>query len=451
MSASEPAPPSSTSTDHPDPDHAEAPKSWWISLLLIGLLALMLRAGWAVAVPVEPTSDPKVYMQFARNIAAGHGYCFEPGRPTAYWAVGPAAFYALSFLAFGETYTPMVVALVVIGSATCVLLAMLGRLWFDARVGLVSGLLMACWPGQIGLATVPASEPLFLFLTVLAFRIHAGGSTSWWGRGLAIGIALAAATYVRPIALLLPIVLAWTSLVGRPDRDRSTRGLGAWKRVFAETLCCLVVMALLIAPWTIRNARVMGGPALISLNAGPNLWMGNHPGADGRFTPIPEEMSWDSELERDKEMRKLALEFIKAEPATFLKLCLMRTAYIHERETTTIAWNTPGLTDRYGEAVLTPLKLIGTLYWYAVLALSVIGVVLLAIRDRLAVLGNASVVILAYFTAVHAVFVAIDRYHYPSVPMIGLLAGFALVEGWTRFIRPRQTKLEAASTAVGDT
>jgi hypothetical protein len=50
---------------------------------------------------------------------------------------------------------------------------------------------------------------------------------------------------------------------------------------------------------------------------------------------------------------------------------------------------------------------------------------------------HPALAIWAYFTAVHAVIVIQDRYHFPATPMIGALAALALVSAynWTGRLR----------------
>lgn len=51
------------------------------------------------------------------------------------------------------------------------------------------------------------------------------------------------------------------------------------RRLAGFALACCAALAMLVAPWAMRNAAVMGEPVLLRSNAGLELAMGNHPAA----------------------------------------------------------------------------------------------------------------------------------------------------------------------------
>ena len=371
--------------------------------------------------PVAPFSDCAVYDLLARNISAGQGYAFEPGKPSAFWAVGTSAVLAAVYKVFGHGfgYGPMVVLNVLVGVATVWLAMELSRRWFGARAGLATGFLLAVWPGQIEFTTLLASELLFNFCVMAALYAE---SRDCWRPGIratATGTALAAACYVRPLALLLPAALAWCRLAG-PGRRRPMA-------VLAEAAAVAAVMAALIAPWTIRNARAFGRPVLISANGGSNLWMGNNPNSHGLYMSLPTEVDGMGELERDELLGRRAKQYIRENPGVFAVGLVRKLMLTHEVETIGVIWNREGLTRAFGPGALPPLYSVSNIYWRGAVALALIGAG--AALARLGVmrwLGLPPLVLWVYFAAVHAVIVGGDRYHYPSVPMIAAFAGLGV-------------------------
>jgi len=424
----------------------ESPSWWWPASVGTLILALVLRLAWAAVVPVEPFSDCGVYDQLARNIAAGQGYAFEPGKPTAFWAVGTSAVLAVVYKVFGHDYGywPVVVLNVLVGVATVWLTMMLSRHWFGALAGLATGLLMAIWPGQIQFTTLTASAPLFNLCVVAALFVESRDRWSPGVRAVLTGVALAAASYVRPVSLLLPAILIWCRLVG-PEAGRR-RPLA----VLAEAAVVVVVMAALIAPWTIRNAKAFGRPVLISTNGGPNLWMGNNPNSTGGYMPLPDEVEGMSEVDREEFLKSQAKEYILENPRAFVVGLAKKWVLLHDRENIGVVWNQEGLIRSFGPGSLTPLKVVSSGYWWGVMLLAFCGVA--AALSRLGVvscLGLAPLVLWGYFMAVHVVVVGGDRYHYPSVPMIAALAGLGAVAVLDR-VRARRSKSQspASSSAV---
>ena len=154
----------------------------WPPGFRVVLLALALRAGWALMVPPVPLSDCVAYDLLARSMVEGHGYGFAPGELSAYWPVGTSAVFALLYTIFGVGYGPIVVMNVAVGVATVWLTMTLARGWFGDRAGLMAGLLTAVWPGQVEFTTLLASELLFNVCVLAALYAESRDGWPAWGR-----------------------------------------------------------------------------------------------------------------------------------------------------------------------------------------------------------------------------------------------------------------------------
>lgn len=399
------------------------------SLPIILLIALVLRGLWALLIPVDPVSDGLAYQIFATNIAEHGVYGFTPDRPGAYWAVGPAAIYAASYMVFG-TGSGVGVVLVNLVSSLLVVWGLhdLGRRWFGETAGRLAALLFALWPMTIQFTTVLASELHFMALTCLALMAWdralprgADGRIAWGARSLVMlalaGLALGAATYVRPIALLIPAALALAAVLHRPARALP---------VLVKAAVTTALIFALVEPWSMRNERVLGAPVFMSTNFWANFWMGNHAGTSGEYQPLPPETDDLDEIARSEVLRELSLEALRADPAGFVWRTGWKALKLHQRETIGVGWNEAALTGLIGATGVTVLKLASTGWWYAMVLAGLAGIAVLARRNGWwAALLSAPVWLWLYFTAIHAVIVVGDRYHMPAIPMIALLAGLA--------------------------
>jgi 4-amino-4-deoxy-L-arabinose transferase-like glycosyltransferase len=382
------------------------------------LLALALRAVWALLIPVVPISDSHAYDVFARNLASGLGYCWAPGRVTAYWPVGTPFVYSVFYVLFGHSYAPIVVFHVVLGLLTILCSMLLAERWFSRRVAIAAGLILALWPSQIEFTTVLASEPLFIALIVGSLWVWTTPRIGFWTRALLVGALLAFATYVRPTAALLPILFAMTAL---PRERRRARPIAA------AVVASLVIAALLV-PWAVRNERAFGSLVPTTTSGGANLWMGNNPESVGGYMPYPERLGETmNEAQIDQHLGAIAKGYIRQYPGRFVIRTLVKLVRLHESETIGVAWNAEGLTQRFGRKVFIPLKIISTGYWLVALALGVIGIAFLVIARGIVALVEPAVLIWGYFAVLHAVIVIGDRYHFSSIPFIAILAAFALV------------------------
>ena len=389
-------------------------------------LALLLRLAWALAVPVVPVSDSVAYDTFAQNIAAGNGYGWTPGEPSAYWPVGTAALYSALYLAFGHSYAPIVALNIAIGVLIVGLTMSLARQWSDELTSFLAGLLLSIWPSLIQFTTILASELLFLFFVLVATWCAELAKARPLPRSLLSGLALAAASYIRPISLLLVPFLFLRALI----RD---------KRISTFLLCCIVAglsMFAALLPWSLRNMRVFEHFVLVSTNGGANFWMGNNPDTTGGYMPLPD-LGIGNEAEQDRAFNKLAIAYIREKPLQFLSRTVLKALKLHDRETIGIVWNRQGIVERYGNRAVSIAKLGSNLYWYLVLALGLLGAILELKRKPLHLsIAFPPLYFWAYFILVHCVTVVNDRYHFPSIPFIAIFAAYAL-----NFFVARRTRI----------
>ncbi|GET43149.1 glycosyltransferase family 39 protein [Microseira wollei] len=382
------------------------------------MLALLLRVLWVVAVPVVPISDSHAYDTLARNLATGIGYRWSSDSlPTAFWPVGTSLIYSLLYRVFGFTYLPIVIFNLLLSAIIIFCSMRLAQTWFNRSVAIATGLLLALWPSKIQFTTVIASELPFIALVLVALLLWINERTNLWLRAILVGILLAAATYVRPTAYLIPILFLFFRWLNTRESFKSLKA----------TAIIFVLMAVLIAPWSIRNTMAFGQFVTISTNGGANFWMGNNPNSTGVFMNFPAEVYGMNEAERDKYLKSVALAHIKEKPLLFVWRCVTRLVDTHSRESIGISWNESGLKKRYGTGILLPLKIINQIFWMSVLGLALSGIVILGLQQGLlTTITHPTVVIWGYFAAIHAIIVAQDRYHFPSIPMIAILAAFTL-------------------------
>jgi hypothetical protein len=106
----------------------------------------------------------------------------------------------------------------------------------------------------------------------------------------------------------------------------------------------LLPCVLFVGPWVVRNRVVLGGWVALRSNFGMQLWIGNHPGSNGKSF----DLSWDNrdsfihqnnpyssrtellalkevgELEYMRGKQRLAMDWIREHPGEFLSLCCQR-------------------------------------------------------------------------------------------------------------------------------
>lgn len=207
-----------------------------------------------------------------------------------------------------------------IGTATCVVLYKIGQRIGGERVGVTSAVLGSIYPLFIFFSGVLMAETLLVFLTVsvllLVLRFE---SVPTVGRAGALGAVLGLS------ALCKPILLPWVALFLLPWWCSCRLGKG---RRFIVMLVAVGSIALMIAPWTLRNALVTGYFVPISSNVGINLIIGNEPGSIGVYQDRVDYLEMFDDLTyfeenpvvKDRLAVLIALNWIFKSPIHFLRL-----------------------------------------------------------------------------------------------------------------------------------
>ena len=398
------------------------------------VVALALRIVWAAYTDRPPRgfNDPVLYDFFAARIEEGNGYTRLDGTPTAYYPVGyPAALSAVYFL-FGHSILAAKLFNALLGAVTVVLVFELARRLFDSRAARASGLLLAFFPSQIFYTGTILTEVLFTTLLVagllvLLARPWEAGRVGL-GRLALFGLIIGAATLVRSITLLLPLVLLvfWLLTSRRPGRALLQAGV------------VTLAMALFIVPWSLRSSIRMGTPVLISLNAGDNFCMGNHEGASGHFTLTEKCFGGDQEgdsrtleVERNREGVEKGLTFIVENPLEAGRIVLRKAYYLVYRDS-------DGLfaVESYGNDLFIPtfrrdvLASVANAYYFVAAAYAALGVGLWFARPELR--RTLLLLIAAYVAAVPLIFFGDPRFHFPVIPLVCVMAGSAMAAVWER-------------------
>ena len=280
------------------------PHGIWLAAILGLAFGLRLAAVLWLR-DTTPYSDYFYYHEAGRLTAQDWGFWFDAasvGRlaKLSWWPPGYAMFLGAVYEICGPN--PRAAALVQVGLGTlaCFFVYAIGRRAADARLGLLAAFLIAVDPTYIVTTNLTASENLFVVWFGLGLWL---ALRPWRGaRGpLLAGAALAAATLVRAVGLLLPVVIGlWkrpasearsgpatatrtlrpgAAGAGKPSAGTASRGPSAawWRQsavFFGSFLLCL-------APWSVRNAVVVGSPALVAHGGGLNFYFGQNDSTPG--------------------------------------------------------------------------------------------------------------------------------------------------------------------------
>lgn len=256
---------------------ANSPLLRWLGILLAvtaGLKALVLRELGDHPL-LQPTGglDGAVYVELAQRVAGGD---LLAGRQAFF--VSPLYIYFLApFVSWGESGLWWAKLFQIgLGTAACGLVFLTAR-GLGAGTGAWVAAAMLAVTGVVTFNEVQVLQSsLDAFLTALAlFALSRGLERGGFLPSLLAGLAFGALVLNRPNALIAAGAVAVTLAVLRPA--------ASLQRAAAFTLGAFVA----VAPVTVRNVIVSGGPILVATHGGLNFLIGNNADANGTYSVLP--------------------------------------------------------------------------------------------------------------------------------------------------------------------
>jgi 4-amino-4-deoxy-L-arabinose transferase-like glycosyltransferase len=305
-------------------------------LILILVAAVLIRIPVALLMSDQITVLPGIqdqvsYDALARSLLDGRGYSFTKNwypftpanTPTAHWSFLYPLYLAATYAVTG--YHPLVARLLqgtVCGALLCYLVYLIGRRVANEETGLIGAGLAAVYGYFIYYNVALMTETFFIVLVLLtlylAIELKENPTLLRW---LGLGFTLGLASLLRQTVLLfVPFLLLWLFW-------ELKKGSVRWW-YFTIPVMVIIVM---IAPWTLRNYLVYQNFLLLNSNAGYALFASNNPnlGTDWRndevVVPVPEELKGQNEAQLDRALTRRGIEFIVSDPKRYVWLTLDKT------------------------------------------------------------------------------------------------------------------------------
>ncbi|MBN2305260.1 MAG: hypothetical protein JXQ72_12315, partial [Anaerolineae bacterium] len=289
-----------------------------------------------------------------------------------------------------------------------------------------------------------ASEGLFLLFMFggLMLYVQRRPTPRWM---ILVGAVLGLATLTRAVFLLFPVVIA-AHLVLTQREPR-----GQWRRL---VLALLLTYGAFVSTWTIYNAiiwdrLVIGGEGFMSMT---------YQGAEGKASPHELDQALDVSAdepgqdvrERREALREGVIDSVFGDPVGWLSHRVKELAKAYLQPHNTVLFGGKSVKTAMGDWLREDRSLDGLVnmtrlesFWpklllyafhFAGLLLGTAGLVLSwrRWRDLLPVWG-----VIAYFTGVHVVLLALPRYLIPTYPVYWMFAALAVVMVWERWQRRR--------------
>jgi hypothetical protein len=298
-----------------------------VAILLLGL-GLRIDYAWEGR---EPVFDAASYAKIARNLDEGHGFTLGPSatQPASNYSPGLPLLAAGIYKATGDVHERLVrIALALFGTLSILFTYLIAHRLrrsmhrapsgvsdaSNAVAGLVGAAAVAIYPALLEYQGMLMGEPLAATLlagavlaTLWASDVNPTGPSRGPGPGarwVVPGALLGGLALVRPeylgVALLLAVVVFL--------RDRAE-----WRSSLAQAGILLIGVALVVAPWTIRNAIALDRFVPVSTGGGQVLFAGTYLPSDGNPEKVGAEVvERHPELFGPDAVKRLRLEQILA-------------------------------------------------------------------------------------------------------------------------------------------
>jgi len=238
----------------------------WQPIVII--LAVLIGAAWFLAAEHEiagqpgfPLDDSWIYATFARNLATGHGYAFNPGEQIA-GATGPLYVFVLGllYLTFHDVIWPAkVLGILCLCASSLVLYRAVHRILPGRRFApLLAGLLLALSPPLLWGSLAGLELPLYLLLACLGIDCYVREKWTWAILCWALGV------WLRPDGLFL--VLLGQFVRPKISIRNSIGPLAAAGLIVGTYLVFNYVVGQRILPTSVGIKAHLGG------NVGGNEW-----------------------------------------------------------------------------------------------------------------------------------------------------------------------------------
>ena len=253
-------------------------RHYWPSVAVIGVAALAVRVGYVLGFTRYENNnfyDAFIYEMQGLELATGHFFQvpFSHG-PTASHPPLTAFSIAPSIFLFGfhPAATPARMTMAILGAATVVAVAILGRSVAGARVGLVVGVLAVGYPEMwIPNGIVMSETPSMLVMVLILLAVYRLLRKPTFASVALVGLACGAEVLIRAeLALFVPALLVPAALLASGPSLRRRLALAG-----VGTL----VAVLVVMPWVGRNLASFQDTTFVSTGSGLVLLGANCPGS----------------------------------------------------------------------------------------------------------------------------------------------------------------------------
>jgi 4-amino-4-deoxy-L-arabinose transferase-like glycosyltransferase len=420
-------------------------------LIVVFSVGLRLAAACLMGnkvVELPGTFDQISYNTLANRVLNGYGFTFAQdwwpatpaGEQTGQWSFFYVFYLVGVYAVFGPNpLVARIIQSIIVGIIHPLLAYRIGREFLDENQALLAAFLTAFYIYFIYYSGSLMTEPFYItaVLTSFYFTIKITSQKneksifSWYM--VALGMALGCTVLLRQLFLLfLPFLLFW---IGWCDRQKR------FVFRFLEVFLPIIIICIMILPFTIFNYSRFHQFVLLNSNAGSAFFFGNHPIYGTHFIPIlpsemgtyhdliPKELLNLNEAALDQALLKRAVQFILADPLRYILLSFSRIPAYFQFWPSAGSGFVSNISRIASFGILLPFMLCGLTFW--------------TIRGGLRRFSSSTWLLFMFmiiYTMIHLLTWALIRYRLPVDAILVLFAALGISElyqAWNSSIKYR--------------
>lgn len=409
-------------------------ESKWIKITFLVLIAVFFMLNLYTALEYgnqnylgdfqKFNNDDVKYVRSAWELADKGNFIYHKvDEPTVF--IMPGLSFSIAFFVeiFGkfEGITAFRVFQAVLQTLSMYLIFLIGRKIFNSKVGLIACVINLLYISEYYATTIVLTEVLFKFLFLLLIYISIlAVEEKRMGYYITGGVIWGLGCLVRPTIAAYPGVILIMWLIRKYSL----------KDIIKYTLVTTFVFSLIMSPWWIRNYRVFDEFIPLTLSTGNPFLQGTYINYDQNQNYTPYEIG-KTVVETNQNEMNAGLYRLK----TYVPQEPLRYLYWYTLGKSWHLWSAPF----YWKEIMGISFVQAKLYHYIILITFILGTIRLFVKKQKSfmflflTIAFTNLIYLPYFT--------MSRYSYPLMPVVGIIAGFAINEAlkWAKKTRLRRT------------
>jgi len=254
-----------------------------LSLVLLLALGLRVDEAWDGRPPVF---DAAAYATIAANLDRDEGFTLGAAatQPASNYSPGLPLLVAGAYELTGGVHERTArLLLALLGTLAVLFTYLIGRRLSGPAAGLIGAAAVAVYPALLEYQGMLMGEPLAAaLLSGAVLATFWASDTTKQAMWLLPGALLGALALVRPEYLGVAVLVSLVVLLRNGRRD--------WSRTLIQALLVLGGVAVIVAPWTVRNAIALDRFVPVSTGGGQVLFAGTYLPSDGDPEKVGEEV-----------------------------------------------------------------------------------------------------------------------------------------------------------------